>query len=83
MERDCGERRTGLKAVGSGKGTGGWDGVERRKPRAVIGIPYSSDVARATEADGEEIAVKAGTSNALFIGVAAGVAIFLSVCVAL
>ena len=37
-----------LTAIEGGKGKTGWDGNERRKPAAVIGIPYSSDIADGT-----------------------------------
>jgi len=33
------KRRPRLAAIEGGKGTGKWDGNERRKPCAVIGIP--------------------------------------------
>lgn len=40
-------------APAGGKEQAGWDGGERRKPRAVIGIPYSSDAAEDTDQDEE------------------------------
>ena len=37
-----------------GEEPAGWDGAERRKLRAVIGIPYSSDNAEDEDPDPEE-----------------------------
>ncbi|RJP25819.1 MAG: hypothetical protein C4529_00005, partial [Deltaproteobacteria bacterium] len=80
MENNSGDRRTGVAAVEGGKGRGSWDGVERRKSRAVIGIPYSSDAAGHTEAEGEEKVMKSAAKYMIFAGVAAAVAVALSAC---
>ena len=42
------KRRTRMITIEGGEGMGKWDGNERRKPAAVIGIPYSSDAADGT-----------------------------------
>jgi hypothetical protein len=65
-----------LVAIDGSKGISGWDGVERRKPRAVIGIPYSSDAAENTEMAGEEKTMKR-IGMYLFTTVAVAAAAFL------
>lgn len=47
-------RRPELTVIEGGKGKSEWDGNERRKPCAVIGIPYSSDAAENTVREAEE-----------------------------
>lgn len=46
--------RPRLTAIEGGRGKGKWDGTERRKTCAVIGIPYSSDAADDKVGEGED-----------------------------
>jgi hypothetical protein len=50
--------RPRLTMIEGGKGKGKWDGNERRKSSAVIGIPYSSDAAENTVEEEEENIMK-------------------------
>jgi len=79
---DPGDRRQPLlTAIEGGKGKGEWDGNERRKHRAVIGIPYSSDTSRLTvEEEEEEIVMKKATKYMFAIGTAVAAAFALSAC---
>ena len=52
------KRRPCLTLIKGSKGKGEWDGNERRKPCAVIGIPYSSDAAEDTGEEEEEIELR-------------------------
>ena len=74
------KRRPRLTAIEGGKGTGKWDGNERRKPCAVIGIPYSSDAADDTVEEREESIMK-HIAKYMFVFAAVAAAVFaLSAC---
>lgn len=64
------KRRPRLFVIEGGKGKGEWDGKERRKPCAVIGIPYSSDAASDTVEKEEESGMKKVTKYMFAIGAA-------------
>ncbi len=77
---DPGDRvRPRLTAIEGGKGKGEWDGNERRKTRAVIGIPYSSDAAGSTVEKGEGCLMKKIAKYMCVFGTAAA-AFVLSAC---
>ena len=62
------------------KGASEWDGNERKKPCAVIGIPYSSDAAENTETKEEEDVMK-NNAKYMFTAVAvAAAAVLLAAC---
>ena len=69
-----------LVAIDGGKGKGEWDGSERRKTAAVIGIPYSSVTAEDTVEEEEEIVMKKFSKYMLAIGTAVAAAFVLSAC---
>jgi hypothetical protein len=74
------KRRPRLTAVEGGKGKGQWDGNERRKTSAVIGIPYSSDAADDTVEEEEESIMK-HIAKYMFVFAAVAAAVFaLSAC---
>jgi hypothetical protein len=69
--------RPRLTVIEGGKGMEKWDGIERRKPCAVIGIPYSSDTADETVEDIEEDAVEKIAKFMLVAGTVAAAAFAL------
>jgi hypothetical protein len=72
--------RPRLTMIEGGKGKGEWDGNERRKPCAVIGIPYSSDAADDTVEEEEESIMKS-IAKYMFVFAAVAAAVFaLSAC---
>ncbi len=73
-------RQPRLTVIEGGKGKGEWDGNERRKHRAVIGIPYLSDAARSTVEEGKENAMKQMKKYMLAVGAAVAAAFALSAC---
>jgi len=73
--------RPRLVAIEGGKGKGDGDGNERRKPAAVIGIPYSSDAAEDTvEDEEEECVMKRVIKYMCVVGTAVAAAFALSAC---
>jgi hypothetical protein len=75
-DTDMGQGKNG--ATADGKVQAGWDGGERRKPRAVIGIPYSSDPAEDTDPDEDEENVKRVGMYAFMMAVAAAAVMILA-----
>lgn len=72
--------RPRLTVIEGGKGNGEWDGNERRKIPAVIGIPYSSDAADDT-VEKEEESVMKHIAKYMFVTAAVAAAVFaLSAC---
>ena len=72
--------RPRLTVIEGGKGKGEWDGNERRKPCAVIGIPYSSNAADDTVEEEEESIMK-NIAKYMFVFAAVAAAVFaLSAC---
>jgi len=74
------KRRPRLAAIEGGKGTGKWDGNERRKPCAVIGIPYSSDAADDTVEEEEESIMKHIAKYMFVLAAVAAAGFALSSC---
>lgn len=72
--------RPRLTMIEGGKGKGKWDGNERRKPCAVIGIPYSSDAADDTVEKEEESIMKHIAKYMFGIGAVLAAAFALSAC---
>jgi len=68
-----GRRQPVLTVIEGGKGKGGWDGNERRKPCAVIGIPYSADVAEETVEKNDERIMKSIAKYMFSVGMAVAV----------
>lgn len=72
---DTGQMQGRRVATADGKEQTGRDGGDRRKPRAVIGIPYSSDAAEDTDPDEEEETMKRVGMYAFTVAAAAAVMI--------
>ncbi len=72
--------RPRLTVIEGGKGKGKWDGNERRKPCAVIGIPYSSDAADDTVEKEEESIMKHIAKYMYVFAAVAAAAFALSAC---
>lgn len=72
---DTGKMQGGRVATADDGDRAGRDGGDRRKPRAVIGIPYSSDAAEDTDPDEEEETMKRVGMYAFAMAAAAAVVI--------